>query len=381
MYDILIAGAGVAGSVAAREMAEKGKKVLVLEKRPQIGGNCYDVEDEHGVLIHLYGPHIFHTDREEVWQYLSRFTEWIMFRHEVVAKIGGQLVPVPFNLNTLHQVFPETADATEKKLLEQFEEGGKVSILSLMQHEDEELRKIGEYVYKNIYLYYTMKQWGKKPEEIDPSVTARVPVKIAYDNGYFTNKYQALPAGGFTAMFEKMLEHPNITVKTGVKIEDSIEIHDGKIWFEGEPFAGKVIFTGALDEFFGCKYGRLPYRTLDIAFEHYDMDSFQGAPVVNYTVSEDFTRITEYKYLTRQECAGTTISKEYPRDYTGRGDEIPYYVIENADNRALYEKYYKEAQKLEGFYVLGRLAEYKYYDIDTITEKALKFCERLEKNL
>lgn len=374
MYDILIAGAGAAGSTVARQMAEKGKKVLVLEKRPHIGGNCYDVEDEHGVLIHLYGPHIFHTDREAVWKYLSRFTKWTNFRHEVVAKIDGGLVPVPFNLNTLHQVFPETAAAVEKKLLNQFSEGEKVSILALMQQEDEDLRKVGEYVYKNIYLYYTMKQWGKKPEEIDPSVTARVPVKIAYDNGYFTNKYQAVPENGFTAMFEKMLAHPGITVKTDAKLEDYIEIRDGEIWFEGEPFAGEVIFTGALDEFFGCKYGRLPYRTLDIAFEHYDMESFQGAPVVNYTVSEEFTRITEYKYLTRQTCAGTTISKEYPRDYTGSAGEIPYYVIENADNRALYEKYHEEAMKIKGFHVLGRLAEYKYYDIDTITEKALQFC-------
>lgn len=377
MYDVLIAGAGAAGSAVARTLAEHGKNVLVLEKRPHVGGNCYDAEDEYGVLIHLYGPHIFHTDKEEVWQYLSRFTKWTNFRHEVVARIGDSLVPVPFNLNTLHMVFPETADEMEEKLLREFGEGEKVSILALMQKEDEDLRKIGEYVYENIYLHYTMKQWGKKPEEIDPSVTARVPVKIAYDNGYFTNKYQAVPAAGFTGMFEKMLDHPGITVRTGVKMEDCIEVRGNEIWFEGEPFAGKVIFTGALDEFFGCRYGRLPYRTLDIRFEHYDEDSFQGASVVNYTVSEAFTRITEYKYLTRQDCAGTTISKEYPRDYTGQPGEIPYYVIENEANRALYEKYRADAEKIKGFYVLGRLAEYKYYDIDTITARALQFGREL----
>lgn len=379
MYDVIIAGAGAAGSTAARVLAEEGKRVLVLEKRAHIGGNCYDEKDEYGVLIHLYGPHIFHTDREVVWEFLSRFTSWTNFRHEVKAKTADGLIPVPFNLNTLHLVFGEKADRIEKKLVCAYGEGKKVPILELMNAEDEDLKAVGEYVYENIYLHYTMKQWGKKPEEIDRSVTARVPVKIAYDNGYFTNKYQAIPKEGFTEMFRKMLAHPNITVRTGARLEDLAEVRDGQIWFEDSPFAGKVIFTGALDEFFGCKYGRLPYRTLDISFEHFEKDSYQGLPVVNYTVSEAFTRITEYKFLTKQEVAGTTISREYPKDYSGNEGEIPYYVIENEKNRTLYGQYRKDADAIRNFYVLGRLAEYKYYDIDVITEKALQLCGQLSE--
>lgn len=372
MYDVIIAGAGAAGSTAARILAEAGKQVLVLEKRNHVGGNCYDEKDSNGVLIHLYGPHIFHTDREEVWSFLSRFTGWNHFRHEVKAKTNEGMIPVPFNLNTLHLVFKEDADRIEKKLIDSYGQGTKVPVLELLNAEDQDLKRVGEYVYENIYLHYTMKQWGKKPEEIDRSVTARVPVKMAYDNGYFTNKYQAVPAEGFTVLFRKMLDHPKITVKMGTSLEDCIEVREGQIFFGGEKFAGKVIFTGALDELFDCKYGRLPYRTLDIQFEHFEKDSYQGLPVVNYTVSETFTRITEYKFLTRQNIDGTTISREYPRNYEGKLDEIPYYVIENAHNRALYEKYANDAKNIKNFYVLGRLAEYKYYDIDAIIERAME---------
>lgn len=382
MYDVIIAGAGAAGSTAARILAEAGKQVLVLEKRNHVGGNCYDEKDSYGVLIHLYGPHIFHTDREQVWEFLSRFTGWKHFQHEVKAKTKEGLIPVPFNLNTLHLVFGEDADRIEKKLIDSYGQGTKVPVLELLHTSDQDLKRIGEYVYENIYLHYTMKQWGKKPEEIDKSVTARVPVKVAYDNGYFTNKYQAVPSEGFTVLFENMLDHPNITVKTGTSLEDCTEVQNGQIYYAGDKFEGKVIFTGALDELFGCKYGRLPYRTLEIAFEHMEKESYQGVPVVNYTVSEAFTRITEYKYLTRQKINGTTISREYPRDYEGKPDEIPYYVIENAQNRALYEKYAADAKNIKNFYTLGRLAEYQYYDIDAIVERAMKLSgELLEEKL
>ncbi|HBA63470.1 MAG TPA: UDP-galactopyranose mutase [Lachnospiraceae bacterium] len=377
MYDVLVAGAGMAGCVAARAAAEKGKRVLLVEKRPQIGGNCYDCYDSYGVLIHPYGPHIFHTDREEVREFLSRFTGWKDFRHKVVARTGEGLIPVPFNLNTLHQVFGPEAERMERKLTEIFGEGSKVSILTLMKQDDPDLQRIGEYVYQNIYLKYTMKQWGKKPEELDPSVTSRVPVRIARDDGYFTNRYQGLPADGFTPMFQNMVQHPLITVWVNTAMEDVAEVRENRIWLQGEPFEGQVIFTGALDEFFGCRYGRLPYRTLEFEFLHQDVPDYQGHSVVNYTVSEKFTRITEFKHLTGQECPGTTICREYPKDYKGTEGEIPYYVIENEENRRLYSRYLQEAQKIQGVHVLGRLAEYKYYDMDAIAERALQLIRQL----
>ena len=379
MYDIIVAGAGTAGSVLARKMAENGKKVLILEQKNHIGGNCYDAEDEYGVLIHPYGPHIFHTNSEKVYEYLSRFTSWRMFRHEVVANVHGTYMPIPFNLVTLKQAFSEDAERIQEKLLNNYEMETKVPILDLMNNEDEDLQKLGKYVYDNVYVYYTMKQWGKKPEEIDPSVTARVPVRISYDLGYFSDKYQGLPKDGFTPMFEKMLDHENIELKISTCAKDVLMIEEGQVFYEGHPFDGKVVFTGPIDEFFDCKYGRLPYRTLKFQFEHYDKPDFQGHSVVNYTVDEEFTRITEYKYLTGQECEGTTISKEYPFAYTGKEGEIPYYAIANDENHALYRQYKDEAEKISNFYLLGRLAEYKYYNIDVMVEKALELSETLLK--
>lgn len=378
MYNAIVIGAGVAGSVIARELAKKDEKVLIIEKKNHIGGNCFDAKDEHGILIHPYGPHIFHTNSELVRAYLDEFTDWRDFHHEVVANVHGKYMPVPFNLHTLQEAFPDEAEVLKEKLIAAYGMGNKVPILDLMNHEDPDLQKIGKFVYDNIYVYYTMKQWGKKPEEIDPAVTARVPVNVSYDNGYFADKYQGLPKDGFTPMFEAMLNHPNITVELNVEAKDVLKLENGKKYFRGEEFVGKVIFTGPLDEFFDCKYGRLPYRTLRFDFEYYDMADFQdGHSVVNYTVSEDYTRITEYKHLTGQECGGTTISKEYPFAYTGAEGEIPYYSIANPENEALYEKYKADVNGYEDFYLLGRLAEYKYYNIDVMVEKALELSERI----
>ena len=378
MYDVIIVGAGTAGCVAAREFAEQGKKVLIIEKKHHIAGNCYDAMDEHGVLIHVYGPHIFHTNNKKVYEFLSRFTKWYEFRHEVVASVYGQYMPVPFNLHTLVAAYgEEKGTQLKEKLICAYGMGTKVPILDLMNHEDEELQMIGKYVYDNIYVYYTMKQWGKKPEEIDPAVTARVPVNISYDNGYFSDQYQGVPAEGFTAMFKNMMSHDNITIALGTEAKDVLQMVEQQVYYEEKPFEGDVIFTGPIDEFFDCKYGRLPYRTLDFRFEYYEQDDFQGYSVVNYTVDEDYTRITEYKHLTGQNCVGTTISKEYPSAYTGAEGEIPYYCIANEENHALYEKYRQEAAQIRNFFLLGRLAEYRYYNIDVMVEKAMELAERL----
>lgn len=380
MYDCIIVGAGIAGATVARKLAEESnKKVLVLERRNHIGGNCYDKPDDHGILIHEYGPHIFHTGDEGVREFLSRFTKWYDFGHEVVAKVGDQLIPVPFNLNTLHMVYDkEKADRLEKKLIEEYGLDSHVPIMKLRESTDADVREIADYVYKNVFLYYTMKQWGQTPEEISPEVTGRVPVVISYDNRYFKDKYQSVPVDGFTPMFAAMLDHPNIEVRTGVDCSDVLDFKDGKIYFEKAEFTGDLVYTGALDELFDCKFGRLPYRSLNFQFEHLDQDSFQDHSVVNYTVSEDFTRITEFKFLTGQkDTDGTTIVREYPFAYTGAEGEIPYYAILNAENEVLYEKYRLLTEDFDKFHLLGRLAEYKYYNIDAMCRKAMELAEEI----
>lgn len=380
MYDCIIVGAGIAGATVARKLAEESnKKVLVLERRNHIGGNCYDKPDDHGILIHEYGPHIFHTGDEGVREFLSRFTKWYDFGHEVVAKVGDKLIPVPFNLNTLHMVYDkEKAERLEKKLIEEYGLDSRVPIMKLRESMDADVREIADYVYKNVFLYYTMKQWGQTPEEISPEVTGRVPVVISYDNRYFKDKYQSVPVDGFTPMFAAMLDHPNIEVRTGVDCSDVLDFEDGKIYFEKAEFTGDLVYTGALDELFDCKFGRLPYRSLNFQFEHLDQDSFQDHSVVNYTVSEDFTRITEFKFLTGQkDTDGTTIVREYPFAYTGAEGEIPYYAILNAENEALYEKYRLLTEDFDKFHLLGRLAEYKYYNIDAMCRKAMELAEEI----
>ena len=382
-YDVIVIGAGIAGAVAARELAEKGNcRVLVLEQRYHIGGNCYDKADDYGVLIHTYGPHIFHTNDEGVYEYLSRFTEWYMYPqgHQVVAKVDGSLIPIPFNLNTLHLVYGEQkAQELEKKLIAAYGEGSRVPIMELKKSEDPQIREIAQYVYENVFLKYTMKQWGQTPEEISPEVTGRVPVLISHDNRYFQDRYQGVPLHGFTPMFERMLDHEKIDVVLGVEASERLAITEDGILLDGEPFDGTVIYTGALDELFGCRFGRLPYRSLRFDFEHLDQPDFQdGHSVVNYTVSEDFTRITEFQYLTGQQgCDGTTIVREYPFAYTGAQGEIPYYAILNAENEALYDKYRALTAHLDHFYLLGRLAEYKYYNMDAMARKALDLAERI----
>lgn len=380
MFDSVIIGSGVAGCVAARELAEAGRKVLVLEQRDHIGGNCYDEKDEHGILIHKYGPHIFHTKEQKAYDYLSRFTKWYAFGHEVVANVHGMLIPVPFNLNTLHMIYEkEEADLLEKKLIEAFGMESRVPILKLREHEDSKIRQIADYVYENIFLHYTMKQWGQTPEEIDPAVTGRVPVLISYDNRYFQEPYQGMPLEGYTAMFGAMLDHPGITVETGVDARDRLNFNGQQVFFDGVPFEGEVIYTGPLDELFDCRFGRLPYRSLHFDFEYMEQEDYQGHSVVNYTVSEDFTRITEFKYLTGQKAPGTTIVREYPFAYTGAEGEIPYYSISNEDNWKLYEQYKDLIAGIPNVYLLGRLAEYKYYNIDAMVMKALELTGKIRE--
>ena len=377
-FDCLVIGSGYAGSVAAREMAERGgRRVLVLERRGHVGGNAYDCLDEHGILIHKYGPHIFHTSERRVFDYLSRFTGWRDYQHRVVANVHGRFLPVPFNLTSLHIAFhEEKAARLEDKLLSAYSANARVTILTLRENTDPELREVADYVYENVFVHYTMKQWGQPPEEIDPATTARVPILLSRDDRYFQDPYQGMPLEGYTPLFQRMLDHPRITVELGVDARERMALEDGVIRLDGEPFAGPVIYTGEVDELFSFRFGHLPYRTLDFDFETLEVDRFQPTATVNYTVSEDYTRITEYKQLTGQVVPGrTTIMKEYSRAYTGSPGEIPYYAVISPENNALYGRYRDLAGGFSNLHLLGRLAEYKYYNMDAIALRALTLCD------
>ena len=384
-FDVLIAGAGYAGAVCARALAEGGKRVLVLERRPHVGGNAYDRPDQAGVLIHQYGPHIFHTNDKKVFDWLSRFTQWRDYQHRVLADIpdgqGGRLrYPVPYNLTSLERSYggPEGRHLGEK-LMEAYGAEKKVTILELRQNPDPEIAELADYVYEHVFVHYTMKQWGQKPEDIDPNTTARVPVFLSRDDRYFQDACQGMPLEGYTPMFERMLDHPNITVELGVDALPRLDLSGDALRVDGAPFAGQVIYTGQADELFSFRFGPLPYRTLDFRFETLERDDFQGYGTVNYTVDQDYTRITEFKHLTGQALPGaTTIVKEYSRAYTGKVGEIPYYAIINPENNALYARYKAEADKFPNLHLLGRLAEYKYYNMDVITGKALDLAETLK---
>lgn len=375
-FDCIAVGAGYAGAVFARCAADAGKRVLVLERRGHIGGNAYDEYDEQGVLIHKYGPHIFHTNDKKVFDFLSRFTEWNGYMHKVVAKIGDMEIPVPFNLNSLDAVFGDRAPELEALLIEKFGAETKVPIIKLREEGDPALAEIAEYVYENVFLHYTLKQWGMKPEEIDPATTARVPVFISRDDRYFQDAYQGLPTDGYTPMFERMLDHENITVELGVDARDRLTFaEDGAILFDGEPYDGHVIYSGELDELFGRINGALPYRTLDFEFENINAPVFQSHGTVNYTVDMPYTRITEFKHMTLQECESTSIVREYSR--AAVVGDTPYYAIISPENNAMYQQYADLAKAYPHLHALGRLAEYKYYNMDAIAARAIALAEQL----
>ena len=383
-FNAVVVGAGYAGAVCARALAEQGKKVLVLERRDHVGGNAYDRPDKAGVLIHRYGPHIFHTNDEKVFSWLSRFTRWRDYQHRVIADIphgeGRMTYPVPFNLTSLETAFgPEEGKRLGDKLIAAYGAERKVTILELRRNSDPEIAALADYVYEHVFVHYTMKQWGQTPEEIDPNTTARVPVFLSRDDRYFQDKFQGMPLEGYTPMFERMLDHENITLALGVDALEHLELSGGVVKLEGEEFTGPVIYTGQADELFRFQYGPLPYRTLDFRFETLEQDDFQGCGTVNYTVDKAFTRITEFKHLTGQVLPGrTTIVREYSKAYAGLPGETPYYAIINPANNELYGQYRALAEQYPSLCLLGRLAEYKYYNMDAIAGRALELAEKLK---
>lgn len=389
-YDAVIVGSGFAGSVVAQQLAERGgMKVLILEKRSHIAGNMYDEYDEAGILVHRYGPHIFHTNDSKAFNYIRRFSGMLAYQHHVLADWYGTYMPVPFNKNSMEIAFGEEKAAhLIQKLIDTFGDERKVTINELREQDDPELSEIADFVYKNVFLYYTQKQWGQTPEEVDPSVTARVPVFISRDDRYFQDNYQGMPSLGYTALFESMLDDENIDVCLNT---DAVSVFD--LVFEGDdeqsalseikikdiPFTGPIIYTGPLDELFLSRFGRLPYRTLDFVYETYDEEYKFPCGTVNYTVTEDYTRITEFKHLTCQKSPKTTIMKEYSKAYEDPSTQIPYYAIINEENLAHYQKYLNLTKNLTNFYPLGRLAEYKYYNMDKIVGLALELSNEILK--
>jgi UDP-galactopyranose mutase len=361
-YDYLIVGAGYAGSVLAERLTSQlGKRVLLIDKRPHIGGNAYDEKDPAGVLMHRYGPHIFHTNSDQVVDYLSQFTRWRPYEHRVLAAVGGLLVPMPINRTTLNLLYG--LDLTTDAQAEAYLASRAEPVEKVRTSKDVVVSTVGRELYETFFRGYTRKQWGMDPSELDRSVTARVPTRTDDDDRYFTDKFQAMPADGYTAMFQSMLDQPGITLELGVEYED--------VRLEAE--FDKLIFTGPIDEYFDHRYGKLPYRSL--AFRHVTMDRqwYQPVGTVNYPdEATPYTRISEYKHLTGQSIGKTTITYEYPR-----ADGDPYYPVPRAKNQALYKRYEALALETPNVHFVGRLATYRYYNMDQVVGQALATFRRI----
>ena len=361
MFDYLIVGAGFAGSVLAERLATIcDKRILICDKRNHIGGNAFDHYDDAGILVHKYGPHIFHTNSREVFEYLGKFTEWRQYEHRVLASVDGMLVPVPVNLETLNRMYNLNLSAREmQKFLDEVAE----PVEKIRNSEDVVVSKLGRELYEKFFRNYTRKQWGMDPSELDASVTARLPVRTNRDCRYFTDKYQAMPLRGYTRMFEAMLSHPNITVALNTDYRNLLKEVD----------YAKMIYTGPVDEFFHYRHGKLPYRSLHFRHETHDREFFQENAVINYPNEHMYTRITEFKYLTGQSHSKTSIVYEYP---CAEGD--PYYPVPMPENQGLYKKYKQLADATENTHFVGRLATYKYYNMDQVTAQALTLFSKLE---
>jgi UDP-galactopyranose mutase len=361
-YDVLVVGAGFAGSVTAERLATQlGKRVLVIDRRTHIGGNAYDERDAAGLLVHRYGPHIFHTNAAEIFDHLGRFTAWRPYEHRVLAHVRGELVPIPINRTTVNRLFGldlRDADAVEAFYADRAEPRSPART-----SEDVVVGRVGQELYELFFRGYTRKQWGLDPSQLDASVTARVPTRADDDDRYFTDRYQAMPRDGYTAMFERMLDHPRIDVEVGVDFQVARDAVD----------RGLTVFTGPVDEYFGHRYGPLPYRSLRFEFETIDQPRYQPVGTVNYPDERvPYTRISEFKHLTGDSGPATTIVREYP---TADGD--PYYPIPRPENAELYRRYQALAEATPGVRFVGRLATYRYYNMDQVVGQALTLTRRL----
>lgn len=356
--DVLIVGAGFSGAVAAEQLANRGHKVLILDKRPHIGGNAYETVDRFGVRVHPYGPHIFHTNSVRISDYLSRFTKWRAYDHRVLAKVGEQLLPIPINITTVNSLYGLTLDETT---IQGFFDKVREPRASITNSEDVVINTVGRDLYEKFFRNYTRKQWGLDPSELAASVTARIPTRANYDDRYFTDTFQGMPLDGYTAMFERMLDNPNI----------SVALECDYFLVKSAIKAQHTIYSGPIDAYFGFQFGQLPYRSLRFEHEHLtDTGRYQPVGTVNFPNDHLYTRITEFKHLTGQQHTGTSIVREYAQS---EGD--PYYPVPRPQNEALYKRYEALADKAADVTFVGRLAQYRYYNMDQCIGASLKAAE------
>jgi UDP-galactopyranose mutase len=364
LFDWLIVGAGFAGSVLAERIAsQRGESVLLIDRRSHIGGNAYDCHDDAGILVHRYGPHIFHTNAQQIVDYLSQFTAWRPYEHRVLAKVDGMLLPIPINLDTINRLYGLDLDPEQ---LERFFAERRETVDEIRTSEDVVVSTVGRELYEKFFRGYTRKQWGVDPSELNKSVTSRIPTRTNRDDRYFTDSFQAMPRDGYTRMFERMLNHPKIKIMLQVDFREVRE----EIRFK------RLIYTGPVDEFFDWRFGKLPYRSLRFEHRTVDQEQFQPVAVVNYPQTEEFTRITEYKHLTGQKAPKTSLTYEYPTD---AGD--PYYPVPRAENEALYKRYEAIAATRRDVWFVGRLATYRYYNMDQVVGQALASFRRIQESV
>lgn len=360
MFDFVIAGAGFAGSVLAERLASQdGKSVLIVDKRPHIGGNAFDCYDEQGILIHKYGPHIFHCNSHEIYAYLSQFTAWRPYQHRVLASVDGQLVPIPINLDTINALYGMrlTASDVDAYLASVAEPRERIET-----SEDAVVSKVGRDLYNKFFRGYTRKQWGLDPSELDAQVTARIPTRTNRDSRYFSDTYQVMPWHGYTRMFERMLAHPKIKIMLNTDFREIQHVI---------PY-GELIYTGPIDEYFDFRFGKLPYRSLEFRFETHPVAFVQPVGTINYPNDYEYTRISEFKHLTGQRAPETTLVYEYPR---ATGD--PYYPVPTPENAALYKRYEALADIEPNVHFVGRLATYRYYNMDQVVAQALALYKKI----
>lgn len=378
----LVIGCGIVGSVIARYLAEeKNIDVTIWERRNHVGGNIYDYVDEHGIRVHKYGPHIFHTNNKEIFDYINKYGEWEEFKLVCGAVIDGKCSPTAFNYKTIDLFYTEEeASQLKEHIKQKFGERKSATVVEMLECDDELIRDYAQFLFQKDYSLYTAKQWGISPNEIDISVLKRVPIRFSYEEAYFEDEYQVMPKNGYTLFVENILNHPNINVQLGKEALEHIKISENnRIQLDGEEIDYPIIYTGPVDELFDFCEGKLPYRSLKFEWVHESKDSFQEMPVVAYPQAEKFTRITEYKKLPIQDSAGTTYAIEYPLHYEADDTKMePYYPVLTENSSVLYEKYCKKAAKINNLFLCGRLAEFKYYDMDKAIENALEFVKNLK---